>query len=693
MWGASARKPRLGLWREVACMVALGALLLSATGCPPVPPPGEGEGEGEGEPPTFAPGLEIVVEEVTIPADLRPEVQFRIQDEDGNPVPLSELTDARFILAYLGETEEGVTERFMSYTTRIEDPDGTPSSGDEALQATYDGAQLGGITPNNDGTYTYKFNTAVPDDYMADATHQLGGQFVREYFVTEEEYVDNPIFTFVPNGSPVVNDREIVLTETCNDCHTNLTAHGERHEVPLCILCHNTQTSDAQSGNSVDMPVMIHKIHYGANLPSVQQGDPYFIVGFRNTVHDYSEVHYPQPAQNCTSCHDDAAQADFWMTAPTMAGCASCHDRTWFGSPAATPDGFENHPVPQANDSLCNQCHTPENIEEVHTLPTETAQAVGLDLTITDVMTAEVEGGLQVSVDFTAVDGDDEPYATLESLNSVSMNVAWPADEIQDYLREAVAPTPAGMLTNNGGGSYTYTFAGLVPVEMGMDYAVGMEGRLRFMLDGATITQGLEDPSVTYFEADGTIIAGMARRMVVSNEQCAACHGGTIRAHGEQRIGVEYCVFCHNVNETDISRRPDDALPPVTVNFKEMIHKIHRGHDLVSGYTVYGFGGTTHDFTEVGFPGDESKCTICHKDGTYDLPLPSEAVSTVVAVDDMIVSETLPESAACTSCHDSAMTAVHAALNSDFGTGAESCAVCHGASAAFSVEEVHGLAE
>lgn len=668
-------------------------VVVLATGCPPVDPGGEGEGEGEGEPQTFAPGLSIVIEDVVIPGDLLPEVIFRIQDEDGNAVPLRELTDARFMLSALTDIPGAALPRYISYNTRIENPDGQPNTGDEALQATYDGARLGGISPNGDGTYTYKFATPVPADYDASATHQVGGQFVREYFVNGEDYVDNPVFAFVPNGSPVTETREIVTTEVCNTCHTKLTAHGERHEIQLCILCHTTQSADGQTGNTVDMPVMIHKIHMGANLPSVIGGDPYQIVGFGNSVHDYSNVNYPQSVLNCASCHAEAPQAAVFMNEPSMAGCASCHDRTWFGSPAATPAGWENHIIPQSNDSLCADCHTPDAILDNHVLPTQSPQAVGLDLTITDVDTVEVEGGLQVSVDFTAVNGDGVPYATLESLNSVAINVAWPAEEIQDYLREAVAPAPAGVLVNHGGGEYTYTFAGLVPVETGMDYAVGMEGRLRFTRNGATITQGLEDASVTYFDADGALINGSARRMVVSNEQCAACHGGTIRAHGEQRVGVEYCVFCHNVNETDVARRPEGAMPPVTVNFKEMIHKIHRGHDLVGEYTIYGFGGTAHDFTHIGFPGDESKCTICHKAGTYNLPLPAEAVSTVVSQGDSIVSEILPESAACTSCHDSALTAVHAALNSDFASGVESCAVCHGAGSAFAVDSVHGLAD
>jgi len=105
-----------------------------------------------------------------------------------------------------------------------------------------------------------------------------------------------------------------VRTETCNKCHTRLQLHGERREVQLCITCHTPQSTDAQSGNTVDMPVMIHKIHMGEGLPSVEAGDPYQIVGFQNTVHDYSEVVYPQDVRNCVSCHTGAEMSDFYLT-------------------------------------------------------------------------------------------------------------------------------------------------------------------------------------------------------------------------------------------------------------------------------------------------------------------------------------------------------------------------------------------
>ena len=164
--------------------------------------------------------------------------------------------------------------------------------------------------------------------------------------------------------------------------------------------------------------------------------------------------------------------------------------------------------------------------------------------------------------------------------------------------------------------------------------------------------------------------------------------------HGSLRVGNDLCVMCHNPNTTDESKRPAPNMPPVTVNFKDMIHLIHTGEELVdlgAGYTVYGYGGTPHDFTHVRFPGDRRECTICHANGTYDVPTPPEALSTYVTEAGAPISEVQPQGAACTTCHADFLTALHVTLNTDAGTGDESCAVCHGSGKDFDVDTVHDL--
>jgi OmcA/MtrC family decaheme c-type cytochrome len=635
--------------------------------------------------------MAIEVVDVIIPADLRPEVIFELTDSKGNPIGLGELTEARFLLAYLDEAAPGDTAHYVSYTTATEDPDRVPNSGDEATQATYDAARLTGISRNSDGTYTYKFTSAVPADYDPTKSHQLAGQFRRTFIVDGKAYPYNLAHAFVPAGDDLpVDTREIVATETCNNCHTRLSVHGDiRREVQLCIVCHTSQTSDAQSGNSMDFATMIHKIHRGADLPSVQAGEPYRIVGFGGSVHDYSEVELPQDIRNCAMCHTGAPQSDYHLTKPTLNGCASCHDRTWFGNPDAVPATYAMHTGgEQVDNSLCAVCHKPEGpapapITEAHIRPTQSDAAPGLAFDILDVETTPVEGGHRVAVTFEATDKNGARYTSLTSLTRGTILIAYPADEYETYLREAVIGNVPGTVVSNPDGTFTYTFAALLP-DASFSFAAAMEGRVTFQYRGENVNQGTSDSGEFVFTLDGS--EPVQRRVVVENEKCNKCHDD-LRAHGGSRVGVDYCVKCHNTGLTAESEDPNGN-GFVTVNFKDMIHAIHSGSNLESGYTV----GDT-DFTEVVFPGRVQECSICHADGSVDLPLPEEALPTVVRnEEDVVLSSELPTSSACTSCHDGLMANIHAVLQTDPVSGVESCTVCHGPNSGAAVRAVHALA-
>lgn len=667
----------------------LFSIVLVLAGCPisPVDPPSD---PGPPLPPGLAPGLIVDVLKVVFPNDGRPEAVFKLTDGQGNPIALAELTDARFILGYLKEPASGGTAHYFSYITRIEDPDRVPNSGDEAVQANYDGARLGGISRNDDGTYTYKFQTNISAEFDPALPHQIAGQFERYFIVDGKDYPYNLAQSFMPDGSKQVATREIVDTQTCNTCHTRLAVHGGvRREVQLCIMCHSPQSSDAQSGNSVDFAEMIHKIHHGAELPSVLAGEPYQIIGFGNSVHDYSDVEFPQDIRNCQVCHANAPHSDVYLTAPTLNGCASCHDRTWFGNPSALPAGFKMHVGGQQPDnSLCSLCHKPSGpasspIMEAHLRPEDSPEAPGLALNIIRAITTPVEGGHQLDVRFEATDKNGARYTDLSALRSASILVAYPAEEYETVIRESVTAAA----TANTDGSFTYRFQELLP-NLDASFAAAMDGRIDFERRGESFSQGTATNGQIVFALDGA--TPMPRRMIVDDAKCNQCHGD-LRAHGGQRVGVDSCVMCHNAGATDAGRRPEDAMPPETVNFKDMIHRIHSGGALDSDYTVYGFGGTPHDFTEIKFPGLRQECSICHVDGSTDLPLAEEAAPTVVTQGEDLIEMIFAERAACTSCHDGILPNVHALLATDVAAGIESCAVCHGPEASAAVRRVHTL--
>jgi hypothetical protein len=135
------------------------------------------------------------------------------------------------------------------------------------------------------------------------------------------------------------------------------------------------------------------------------------------------------------------------------------------------------------------------------------------------------------------------------------------------------------------------------------------------------------------------------------------------------------------------------ATTGVTIDFRNMLHKIHRGKDLDAGddYVVVGFGFgypnnfTPHTYEEVGFPvlpGSTSNCRNCHGEQNTAWQVPRDVEHP---------DQSVPQrswSIACSSCHDDTAAVAHINANTD-PFGAESCAVCHGPVEALNVDLVH----
>ena len=77
-------------------------ILITVSGCPtPQPPDDNGDTTIIRPVVGIAPGLNVELIDLIIPTDRRPEIDFLPTDDHGNPIPIAELTDARFILAFL----------------------------------------------------------------------------------------------------------------------------------------------------------------------------------------------------------------------------------------------------------------------------------------------------------------------------------------------------------------------------------------------------------------------------------------------------------------------------------------------------------------------------------------------------------------------------------------------------------------
>lgn len=143
--------------------------------------------------------------------------------------------------------------------------------------------------------------------------------------------------------------------------------------------------------------------------------------------------------------------------------------------------------------------------------------------------------------------------------------------------------------------------------------------------------------------------------------------------------------MCHRPNNSDEEVRPEDEMPPESIDFRWLIHRIHTGEELQNDFIVYGYRGSVHNYEHVVFPGQRRVCVTCHFDDTYTLPRPAGEAD--VDTERSYYSPTTPGAAACLACHDSIDAAAHAFVNTaPFG---ESCAACHGDGRDFSVEAVH----
>ena len=191
-------------------------------------------------------------------------------------------------------------QQYVAYTTR-------PATGAVSGTVTQAAADTGGaFTRIADGQYRYVFGTKAPTGYDRSATHTIGIYGSRN--LTEFDLGTNyasTTFNFVPGGGLVTTVRDVIKTQSCNKCHDEISAHGgSRRGIEMCVLCHTPQTTDPDTGNTVDLQAMVHKIHAGRELPSVQAGKPYRIIGFGGTVFDWSSVAYPSNIRRCESCHE-----------------------------------------------------------------------------------------------------------------------------------------------------------------------------------------------------------------------------------------------------------------------------------------------------------------------------------------------------------------------------------------------------
>jgi OmcA/MtrC family decaheme c-type cytochrome len=688
------------------------------------------------------------------------EVNFRLSD-DGEPVAGVPANQIRFTVAKL--LPAASPRSWQSYINRVETvepgdpgnaPDGTPTPvGTTATQATAEVANTtGGVfTDNGDGTYSYKFSanfrtatdpdTGAPIAYEPSLTHRIAMQV--------SDNATNAIYDFIPNKQNATPDSyEVVANVTCSQCHEKFGFHGgDRVSVDYCVTCHNPGSTDANSGNTVDFKVMVHKIHSGANNPEVETDPPgeYAIWGFNNTKHNYSDVLYPQDTLNCSKCHDgtnpETPQGDNWKNEPSEAACTSCH---------GTPDPVQYPNFPNLTAAEIETAHVTDN-----STPNNPDVPAGVPVMEYVLNSTTVGGANQAVINFQIL-RDGLPLDLLNlptdltgATNRPSFVLAYalPQNPITDPAeynnlgRSAAQPQTVSIsavdsMVDNGDGTFTATIDDAFPAGATLR-AVGLQGYFQVTLSGENTP--LHTPSAV------VAVSGDAeRREVVDNNNCASCHEW-LEAHGGNRVfNMNICVMCHVPNLSSSGRSitapsaslvadltaadidgvdPNDPLtyPEATNNFKDMIHGIHGAATRTTDYQfVRGGRQGYYNWSDVVFPASASDCLRCHKSETFEVPLNantllttnrttgvadgqdateadvSAARATVPNDTDFVIT---PTAAACYACHDSQLAQAHMADNGgvindnrstvvDAGS-VETCQICHGAGKPQDLTVVH----
>jgi OmcA/MtrC family decaheme c-type cytochrome len=682
----SGWKP-LGLW----CRSVLGAsaVMLALAGCGsdgndgapgPAGPPGP---PGPAAPASVT-SLDVTIDSVSIASP--PVVEFTVTDQDGAGYAGFSDSDLRFNIAKLipAAASPHGTSQWQNYIVSASSG-GEMRGSQERFRDRADDV-WGELVNHGDGTYTYTFQTDITNvacpapcteadgtpldlSYQPAFTHRVSIQQGNR-----DLPLANATYDFVPNGDPVTSERLIVKTANCNECHDKITAHGSRFETKLCVTCHNPG-SWADADTTVDFKVMIHKIHRGENLPSVEAGGSYAVGS-----HDFSDIVFPQDIRNCTKCHDgddpETPQGNAWQT-PNMAACGSCHDDIDFSKDGAVdPNGHPGGIV--SDNSECTTCHAENRIAgsvaASHTVPGKAERAlfafnileicgtaVGSDPTcppttnptvkfsVTDPSGATThEYGNAYNVQAT---GTDPEFTS--SASSLNVLIAW---DTRDYTNEGGTGTrpsradsinvrTSSAITDNGDGTFTLDGAAageVIPATASGTGAIAMEGHpAADDGTGAFTVRVPVNSEVSYFAI--TDSTPQPRRQVVDvPTKCDRCHD-VLNVHGSNRNNNgQLCVLCHNPSNTDVSQRPKDGttgLPLVSpvdgkteesIDFKRLIHGIHAasasnfdGTDAHGfrnkGLVVYGFNGSVNDFSDVRFPGVLSKCETCHLPDTYTL--------------------------------------------------------------------------
>lgn len=642
------------------------------------------------------PGLMVEITGAEFPAEGNPVVTVNITDPDGIALTAEGLEGFGFTVAQIVVDSETGLSKYQSLLLR--EVEGKPyTMGGESKQpalakASQPFADNGGTwVPEGDGKYSYTFANPLSLPVDTSLTTVIGMSAYKD----GRTVVANDVYTFVPAGGEPQVTREVVVTETCNSCHKELAFHGgTRRDTALCVTCHTDQLVDPESSNNLEFKVLIHRLHSGKALPSVAAGTPYFIVGYRQSLFDFSYGLWPQDTRNCTTCHTGGAQADNFKTAPNTAACTACHDDVNL----ATGD---NHEGGRKDDTKCAGCHEPDgeagdsSITGAHVIP-PVAFKQTIELTITPPANGEfyVAGetpALTIVIKDAATGAVIDPNTLLEPADPQSVQEGeW--RRVNLYVSGPRNGTVPVLTTAALEADPTHTYANndlrilkdadkadpnLTRTETAMTYQLGDVAGLKRGTYTAFIEIMPNAPLGAWAQLNFQV--GTATEEPKPATNCTQCHSDN-RMHAGYfavQFNPDTCKSCHDyLNQGEGKTGWSDSNWGYGAGpLARRVHGVHFGEGLDKPQEVH----TRVDYSHVVFPQDVRNCTTCHSETDAWTQNPSRL--------------------ACLACHDTDEVITHAALMTVDPTPAdpwsgdeqETCAVCHSGNSEFAPAKVHAL--
>ena len=590
-----------------------------------------------------------------------PKINFTVFSDGAVKTGLT-VANVSMVIAKLVPGVGGDPDQWVNYIYRKETatpgvgPGGTPVLA-TAMQATTDGKQTdptllaAQLVYNPDGYYTYTFKTDIKDPTQTNGvvfepgrTHRIAIQLSYKNLAGETVLV-NPYFDFTldaSGNSVAVTDptktRKMTDVASCNGCHEKLALHGGgRVDTQLCVMCHNPGTTDANSGNNLNLATMAHKIHAGKLLKAniAAGGEDYTIWGYKDSKNSYADVGFPQDLRNCSVCHSasnpSTPQGDNWKTKPTKEACLTCHANKTGSSWDTTHTVYAGTLVgagaaaKSMTNQMCADCHRPgSNLasERVHWNQNEenaakykmNLESVAFDSTARKVTVKYfLSDPTNGNAAYNLVTSECIGTTTITCANTTKFGNLRFYLAYQSIVGQSTATTEFSSYNNGGSTANAYAYKGTndgtnhytVDIPLPADSAISVaSGTARVVTIGQIKEPLLQvrwatdpRPEVVPRTLINTIaqhtykelaLTGnlQPRRSVVATAKCNVCHGalGTTSGsntlseafHGGARNIVEACVVCHDANRGSSGNIMTNGLALYeSYQFKRMIHGIH----------------------------------------------------------------------------------------------------------------------